>query len=114
MKLFKTSDTPLAAVLICLGYDCIQVGVNGQNGRVWFGFDIRLDEALDIEELWHEGGEYDGKDPENLAPFSFQELRELFFVRACLVRIAKGGSNDPDFAPQRFKNHYKAKPAIES
>ena len=89
-ELYRTSDTPFAAVLLALGYPQVDMGINGNNGRVWFGFEIDLDLAKDFEEEWL--GDTDMHVVGNLA-----NINLMFKLRQNFVRLAKGGKNNRRF-----------------
>jgi len=104
MDIYKTSDTPFAALLITLGFHCVTKGVNSHNGRMWFGFGTEGDYSFntpgELYELWMEG-KSDYK-------IDLSDVRELIRVKACLIRVTKGFDNDSRLAPGKWNDYYSA------
>lgn len=105
-NLYKTSDTPFAAVLLGLGYICVSKGLNSHNGRVWFGFDIEPGVSQTLEDKWMN----DNGDPDSdfFDPITLDDINIMFQLKTNLVRVTKGGTNDPRFTTETWDNNYKA------
>ena len=96
--LFKTSDTPFASVLLALGYQQVDCGINQHNRRMWFAFDIDLAEAAAIQEEWD--GYADTESDLDLA-----KVNLIFQLFKNFTRMAKGQPNDPRFTSDIWKEN---------
>jgi hypothetical protein len=105
MEIYKTSDTPFAALLLTLGFKCVTKGVNSNNDRVWFGFED-TSELIAGAEIGDFYSDWIGE-TENWI-LDVKDIPAMTRIRACLVRVTKGVENDLRFTPKQWNEYYKA------